>query len=504
MSATAAAFTLVGKKPLEQLATDLYGLAKEKLGSNIKNWRAKNHADLLFKQIKQIKMVKTIWQMERAVDINTFYCPTKVWVKNKRTNIHQIADLGYDGNILIEGSLGQGKSIFLRYLSMAEYALSKRIPIFIELRKIKPSQKLLSYIVAELGVLGFEATERLFKLFASEGKLILMLDAFDEVREELRQDLLFEIEDMLRENENLRAVVTSRADSGVAPSSAFTIFRICELRDREYETVIQKMATDKENADIIIKGIRKESAQLAKVLTSPLMVALLMVRYKIDQSLPQNDAAFYDSIFTLLLQRHDKSKPGYTRPRKSKLSDSQLLDFFNTFCFSSRREGDGSFSDTALAKYAKSTLKVMGIDGAEDDVISDIVQITCLLLKEGDEYKFVHKSVQEYHAACFIRSQAQEFAIKFYSKVQSAWRNWFQELRFLRLIDEYRFLKYFHIPQIDTLTGEIDPKSPTDLFSAIFDICGSDALETRKEPNFKQFVYYGSDAHWITKIVIND
>lgn len=276
MALFTSAAVVVGKKGLETLATDLSSLAKTSLSITVKNWKAKSHADVLFKKVKELKMVKTIWQMESSVDINTFYYPAKVWVKNKRTTVHQIADLGFDGNILIEGSLGQGKSIFLRYLSMVEFSLSRRIPIFIELRKIKSGQKLINFIIEELGTLGFEASERLFKLFASEGRLLLMLDAFDEVKEDLRENLIFEIESLLREHDELRAVITSRADSGIEPSPLLTVFKLCELRGKEYESVIQKMANDKDTATLIIKGIRKESAQLAKVLTTPLMVALLM------------------------------------------------------------------------------------------------------------------------------------------------------------------------------------------------------------------------------------
>src|SRR5207249_1599742 len=116
----------------------------------------------------------------------------------------------------------------------------------------------------------------------------------------------------------------------------------------EYEHVVRRMANDDATANAIIYGIRKEATQIARLLTTPLMVALLLVRYRIDQSLPQNEASFYDELFSLLLQRHDKTKAGYVRPRKSRVSDVELEEFFNALCFVTRKANESSFSRRQL------------------------------------------------------------------------------------------------------------------------------------------------------------
>jgi hypothetical protein len=80
-------------------------------------------------------------------------------------------------------------------------------------------------------------------------------------------------------------------------------------------------------------------------------------------------------------------------------------------------------------------------------VIEDIVKITCLVLEEGEECKFIHKSVQEYYSACFIKGQPDESVKRFYDHSLSKWTSWSQELDFLSMIDKYRFLKWFFIPE---------------------------------------------------------
>ena len=441
------------KKLVENVVSDLYELAKTEGGFLIKNLKNKKHSETIYKKIWAIRLVKTIWQTEREIDLSTFYHPSKVLVKHKRTAINQIADLEYDGNILLEGTVGQGKSILLRYLASSDFCLNRRIPVFIELRRLRSNTSLMSLIMQELSTLGFDMTEEAFHFFAERGKILLLLDAFDETKEELREDLISHMESLIRRHDKLNVMMTSRPDSGAATSPFLRVFRVCELANREYEEVIQKMAQDKNTADSIIQGIRKDSASISQLLTTPLMVALLMVRYRVDQSLPQNRSAFYESLFLLLLQRHDKGKGGYVRPRKSAVSDILLHDFFNSLSFVTRKAGDTSFTQGQLVTYSRHAVEIINLDEDVENLIRDIIEITCLVVKDGEESKFIHKSVQEYHAALFIKEQPDDTSISFYTAMRKHWSQWTQELRFLNQIDRYRYLKYFYIEALKAALG---------------------------------------------------
>ena len=288
MSATATALLASGiaaKKAIEHIVTDLFELAKSEGGFQLKKWTSSHQIDAVYKKARTIRLVKTILQPEKSVDLSIFYYPSKVPIDSKRVTINRLSDFGYDGNILIEGTVGQGKSIFLRYLASVELFNSRRVPAFIELRRLRQSQSLLSLILEELKVLGFDMDEKLFGVFATKGRIILCLDAFDEVKEELRHDLLSEIELLSRKFEELRIVVTSRPNHGISTSPLFRVFRLNPLEGREYEQVLIRLAHDEAMAKAIIQGIRKDAAQVAKLLTAPLMVALLLIRYRIDQSL---------------------------------------------------------------------------------------------------------------------------------------------------------------------------------------------------------------------------
>jgi hypothetical protein len=451
MAATIGAVILKGsaaKKVVESVVDDLYQLGKARANRELKKWKAASHVEMIGKQIKQIRLVKTILQPEKEVDLVAFYHPAQIKMGKTSIIVTRLSDIKHDGSIVIEGTAGQGKSILLRYLASSEFFLAKTIPIFIELRKMRPGQTLLTLALQELKVLGFEMDEGLFRLFASEGRFLFLLDAFDEAKEELLQDLISEIEDLIRMHEKLRFVITSRPHSPISTSPLVRVFKLRPLSGKEYEEVLRKMAHDSTTAEAIINGIQHDARKVAPLLTTPLMVALLMVRYKIDQSLPQNSASFYDSLFLILLQRHDKMKGGFVRPRKSKLGDLVLQEFFSALCYISRKADETAFSHTSLCDYARTALETINQVADVEKAVDDVVSITCLIISDGDDYRFIHKSVQEYGAALFIEAQPEEVAATFYSAMHVEWVDWDQELAFLETIDQYRFLKYFHTEEL--------------------------------------------------------
>lgn len=373
---------------------------------------------------------------------------------------------------------------------------------------MRHGQSLLSLVIEELKALGFTMDEKLFEVFAAKGRIILCLDAFDEVKEELKHDLLSEIELLSRKFEELRIAVTSRPNHGISTSPLFRVFHLSPLEDREYEQVITRLAHDELTAKAIIQGIRKDAAQVARLLTAPLMVALLLIRYRIDQSLPHNDASFYEALFSILLQRHDKSKGGYVRPRKAKLSDTNLEQFFNALCYVTSKAGETSFPRGQLSKHGIKALEVAGHTADVDSVISDIMDITCLIVADGDECRFIHKSVQEYHAAVFVRDQPEDSCIAFYKAMETRWKSWAQELRFLSVIDHYRFLKHFHIPQLRRLlqiTGAV-PHDYELQRKKMLQCCGQDQLAFRgPKAGIKRFSWFSTGLHWPTwNLMYND
>lgn len=446
MSTATLLATGAGKKGLENVFNDIYGLLKKSLTKKVAVWRALGKIDGLYHKWRRVRLVKTIWQVEKAIDLAKFYCPSRVKIDTKRRQIDDIGDLPDHQNIVIRGTVGQGKSIFFRYLTARELAKGNAIPLFVELRRIGRGRSLRDHLLEELESLGIKIDVEILYFLCKQGKIILFLDAFDEVSEEQRTVLVEEIEHLCKRYEALRVFISSRPNSGIENSAFFSVYDLSPLEGDEYKDVIRRMCHRGSDQAEIIAGVKRTG--IDRILTTPLMVALLLVRYRIDQSIPENMISFYDDLFYLLLRRHDKSKAGYVRPRKSKLSDLRLKQLFDGICYLSRKESPSRLTLRDLHEYADEARSHFGLECDVAKVVEDIIEITCMILEEGGECRFIHKSVQEFHAASFISDQPDEIAKRFYQAMLTRWDTWEAELYFLSQTDDHRYRKWFLSPDL--------------------------------------------------------
>ena len=433
-----------GKTALQKVATQLYDAISDRSKKALQKLKNDTEIAKLSTQLSKVRKVKTLGQLDKAVDLATFYCDSHVWIRDKRTRILNLHDFGTNENLLIEGIAGQGKSIFLRYLCSMEAATGSFIPIFAELRRIQKDQTLRSFIIETLRQYNIKAEGEIFDDLVATGKVILLLDAFDEVLEPIKERILSEIEQLAATHDQLRIVVTSRPESGIAVCPTFNVVKLSDLQNGEYKKVVQKVCGDAELAKALIQKVQGHKGGIKDLLHTPLLVTLLVIRFKSFQELPEQLSDFYDSLFEVLLQRHDGIKPGYHRARACSINDYECREAFEAFCFISKRLRDGQLKYVSVYAAAKSALEDRSFEDDPQNFISDIVKITCLLVKDGEEYRFIHKSVQEYYAASYIMRKPDKVLEKLYPRLfdwEECW-HFQQELRFLEEIDSYRFAKY--------------------------------------------------------------
>ena len=391
-----------------------------------------------------MRKVKTLGQLDKAVDLMSFYCDSHVHINNQRRKITSLSDFPQNENILIEGIAGQGKSIFLRYLCAVELYRGQYVPVFVELRKITAKKSLIHQILATLETYNIDLTRKQLGELADSGRLLLLLDAFDEIPEELKSTVIDEIERLALKHERLRILVTSRPESGIHTCAIFTNVRLSNLVGDEYAVVINKISGNAELAEQLVKQVRRHKGGMEDLLQTPLLVTLLVIRYKSYQELPLQMSDFYDTLFQVLLQRHDGSKPGYKRQRKSSLNDMQYRQAFESFCFRSKRHNGKQLTQSIVYELAAEALKERGFECSPEAFIADIIKITCLVVRDGEEHRFIHKSVQEFYSASYIQHKPDVVVQELYKKLFSDKTGWrfTQELNFLNEIDRYRYYKF--------------------------------------------------------------
>jgi NACHT domain len=402
-----------------------------------------------------LQKVKTIWNTERPLAIKSFYFPATIKIENRSQQINSLDELP-ENHVIFSGTAGQGKSIFLRWLIDKEIKSARRIPVFVELRRV-PKGQFWSYIVQAFSDLfALQKDEELFTHFAQAGKVSLLLDAFDEVDPELVSEAVDVIERLAKLFPLSRIAVTSRPQSDLESSGHFTTYSIAPLSPDDLSGFFSKILA-KDTA--LIKKLNaavRVSPTIRTLISTPLLATLLTIVYRAHNTIPLDFADFYEHLFSILLVRHDKSKGGYERARKSGLVDRDMEAVFGAFCFFGRKAGKSILTKTEARIFAKNAAEMVGVDCKEDAFIDDIIKVTCLLQYENDRYQFIHQSVQEYFCSSFIRSRTQAQAERFYEQLlqKSKWKQWTEEIKFLEKIDAYRASKYFFIPSIDTLLSE--------------------------------------------------
>jgi len=441
---------LAAKKLFKQVVLDLYQALVQQTGRKIKQWNTDQQIDKLYQQIGQVRKVKTIWQIDKPVDLIDFYCDSHVLLDGKRSKVSKLSDFKTKNNILIQGIAGQGKSILLRYLCSVELGRGEYIPIFLELRRVSHLETLNDRIFTAFKSLKLDIDDEIFTALAASGKIVLLLDAFDEVPDDLKSRVLSEIEDLIATRPNIRVIVTSRPHHDIRFSNYFNVVMLDNLQKDEYKNVIKKLASGQTWADTLIDHIENHARHIIDLLCTPLMVTLLVLSYKSYKQLPAKLSDFYDSLFQTLLQRHDGTKPGFTRKRSCALDDNQYRQVFETLCILAKKTGQQSFNDEGIYSLSQEALQQCVLNANASSYVDDIVKITCLLVRDGEEYRFIHKTVQEYYTASYIRKKPEAWAIDFYERLRSSdgLLPWGQELEFLSEIDTYRYNKYFLLPMI--------------------------------------------------------
>jgi len=453
--ATSTIAGVTSTKILSNVVDDLYTFLKEKATLTINKKTVQRSLPTLDSRMQSIRLVKTLWQVDTAVDVESFYCHSHVIfpaAKNcskRRKKIDTVSDFGRRRDIAVRGIAGQGKSIFIRHLCIKEFEAGQRIPVFIELRRIQKNETLLNHISRFLDILGLPIDDKLFKILLQSGKFIFFLDGFDEILEGDKPRILNELENLATASDNAQFLVTSRPNTAIEMSPFFDVFTLDDLRGKEYQAVIRKLTDSRDYASTLIRTIAAHKANVAELLCNPLLVTLLLISYKSFQKLPERLSDFYESIFYVLLRRHDGTKPGFIRPRRCAINDNQYREVFDGLSFESKKAAASYFDYQQLYKLVDISVKRANLNEDADNYLSDIREVTCLILEEGGEYRFIHKSVQEYYAACFIKDRPEDSVTRFYGACladYSTAQRWQQELGFLAEIDQYRYNKHYLIP----------------------------------------------------------
>lgn len=426
--------------------TDAYNFFKSKSSkfAKIKSFDVEE----VYLKASQVENVKTIWQVDKSVNLNEFYYPSRLKLNSDTlSDLNSLSDLPENGKIVIQGTAGQGKSILARFLTGKALREGLIIPLFIELRKITERASLETLIHNAILNIGIKIEKQDLHLVFQSNKFTLILDAFDEIPEFCVLDTLDYIENLSSLYHSQQVIITSRPNSEIQKVNCFQVYNLAVLEANDFKPMLSKLFDVQESVKIILKSIHDSSSKIEQLLTTPLLLTLLAITYKSYNKIPTQLHEFYENLFHLLVNRHDATKPGYNREYKSGLNEKELEELFKAFCFYATLKGKTSLTRAEVLEVSKKAKNISGQSDVKDlDFISDCKKNTCLILEEGFQYHFLHKSIMEFHAASYISSSPQKLKEKFYSMVRNDEYRFWVELSFLKVLDEYNYNLLFLIP----------------------------------------------------------
>jgi len=435
----------------------LYEAGKEVLFEQLKKTSAERIIKQLSARARDVSEVKTLLCLERPIFLTDFYSPQYILnPKGDRVELSTPDVFGTEKRMIVAGVAGQGKSILFRYLVLHELA-RRNLPLYIELRNYEHTDSLEDLLLAELNSLGLPCDQTSMHYFFSAGKCALYLDAFDEVPPGKQSKARKQIEDLARKYPELRVFVSSRPSLGIEGSPLFRVSRLASLKPDEAKTALFKMCDTTDNIEKIKKELGSANSRITYLLTTPLMVTLLLLHFRLSGEFPETEQAFFGDLFDVLLRRHDQTK-GYTRQKHSDASELELQHLFGYMSFASRKLGLVEMPRENLLQISEGGKKFYGKNYSSVGALDDIVKGTNLILEEGANCRYAHKAIQEFYAAKFLIGQSAEHVRKFLGNRIKGWDQWSQLLEFVELISPYHFYEHFLIPHVSWIAFGVEGK----------------------------------------------
>lgn len=435
------ALTLTALRPIfSEIAKNTNEFLKAEFSQrwNLKSFSVNNNQ--LVDSIEKIGLVKTLFTgAEKPVEIYSFFYSPYITTKSGISKIKSLNEIGTDHCILIEATVGQGKSIFMRYLALQESSKNSRIPIFIELKNISKDKNLFFLIKEKIEAWTNKVTDDQIKFILQSGKVSLFLDAFDEISKDYIADTLSTIENLANNFSKLKLIVSSRPEHEIKFSNFFETIQVNPYDSEDQKNLVHILVDDSDARITLINSIENSTPEIQQLLTTPLMIGLYIKKFNADFSPPENITSFYRNIFEVVATTHDRTKGGFSRKSSSTLMQDKLEQIFERFCFECYKKDQTAFNRKQIIEYLDLTLKKLNIDKcSSSQILDDFCNYLCLIARDGLDYTFIHRSIFEYYVAFFFSKLNKENAENVIPKISNT-----NILNFLKHLNIYYFNLFY-------------------------------------------------------------
>ena len=405
------------EEPVKRLSKHFCDACQEKITSSKVKKELSNPdflRDYIIKSYNEIGRAKTLLYRDESQLIENFCINTDLSYKNTQRNtkiiktdkVQNILDRSH--KIIITGLGGVGKTIMMKFMHINCIKQLDLFPVFITLRNVPVNDGKVSIFTSVKEALtqyGAKMSDELIEASLQKGCYLILFDGFDEIKSEFSGTIANEIMKFSRKYDNNYFVVSSRPSDEFISWDNFKVLHTKPLSLEQALALIDKLVYDDETKNNFKNELKTNFyVKRQEFASNPLLLTTMFLVYYYNGFIPEDFCDYYEEAFRVMFYKHDKTKfNNYKREIHSKLSESELQRLFERFCFKTFFRQKYSFKEHELLEYIKDSIQKTNVHAEPSAVLKDLSQNLCMLVKDGLEYQFVHRSFQEYFAAIYTK-----------------------------------------------------------------------------------------------------
>lgn len=356
---------------------------------------------------QQTKYIPTIAVQGGKFSLDEVYEPLRLRSKAVDVSylIDRFPDEIFDINrcVVVVDSAGMGKSTLTKYILRKCLVELKRIPVLVELRRMSVGGSILELICQDFvrSPKGSQLADALVDAM-EDGNFLILLDGYDELSDEVREAVSSEIVKMSSAFPHCQFWLTSRPDPALSSFAEFAVFEVSPLEAEQAFSLLHRYDGGGRIAGRLITKIRN-SGQIREFLRVPLLVTLLYKAFDYKAVVPLKKNLFFRQVFDALYQDHDLSKEGaYERRKKSALDLDEFHKVLRAIGFITFKKSRIQFPHEQFVSVLEDAIQRAGLKADVGKLRQDLISAVPVFVKEGADYRWAHKSFQDYFAAQFI------------------------------------------------------------------------------------------------------
>lgn len=308
-------------------------------------------------------------------------------------------------HLIVKDYAGRGKStLMMRLFVLAVNA--GEFPLFVELRNLNDGTTLMNELLNGLHKINEKFNENLLRYLLRNEDFIIILDGFDEVDKERREDATKEISELVSQARKSSFIMTSRNEDSLTGFGHFRGFYIKDFTIDQACSLITKYDKNGPVAQRLCEEIQDgQHQEVAEFLKSPLHTSLFYKVFKDKNGVPYQLHEVCAEIYHHLFNLHDLAKDGiYEHKKKCHLSEQDFAKVLGYIAFHCLRNGSISVSRIDLPKVFDNVRRYYSdIQFDDDDFLYDMVVSLSLFKDHRLEVSWIHESMCHYFASYYLR-----------------------------------------------------------------------------------------------------